>query len=69
MNVWVRESTRPGDQRSLWSVFSAGGELLGTVDMPPGVDILDIGADYVLGLQRDALDVEYVQQFQLRRGG
>ena len=68
LNVWVRESTRPGDGRFLWSVFSAGGELLGTVDMPPGVEVLDIGADYVLGLRRDELDVEYVQQFQLRRG-
>ena len=68
LNVWVKESTRSGDQRSLWSVFSVGGELLGTVDMPPGVDVMDIGADYVLGLRHDELDVEYVQQFQLRRG-
>ncbi len=67
LNVWVRESSRPGHQRSEWSVFSAEGKLLGTVDIPPGVDVLEIGADYVLGLQRDTLDVEYVRKFQLRR--
>jgi hypothetical protein len=67
LNVWVRESSRPGHQSSDWSVFSATGELLGTVAMPPGIDVLDIGADYILGLQRDELDVEYVEKYRLRR--
>ncbi|NIO33140.1 MAG: hypothetical protein GTN75_15290 [Gemmatimonadetes bacterium] len=67
LNVWVRKSSRAGDQLSEWSVFSAAGELLGTVVMPPGIDVLDIGADYVLGLQRDELGVEYVRKFRLRR--
>lgn len=69
LNVWVRESSRPGHQRSEWTVFSDGGELLGTVVMPPGVAVLDIGDDYVLGLQRDQLDLEYVRKFRLRRDG
>lgn len=69
LNLWLRESSRPGDPRSLWSVFSAAGNLLGVVEMPPGIEVLDIGADYVLGLHRDELDVEYVQYFHLRRGG
>lgn len=68
LNLWVKESNRLGDHRSRWSVFSAGGELLGVIEMPPGVEVLDIGIDYVLGLQRDELQVEYVQLFQLRRG-
>jgi hypothetical protein len=67
LNIWVRETSRTGSQRSEWSVFSATGELLGTVNLPPGVAILDIGADYVLGLQRDEVDVEYVRKFQFRR--
>lgn len=69
LNLWVRESNRVGDHRSRWSVFTAEGEFLGTLGMPPGIELLDIGADYVLGLRRDELDVEYVQLFQLRRGG
>jgi hypothetical protein len=66
-NVWVRESSRPGQGRIEWSVFSAGGELQGAVNMPPGLEVLDIGADYILGLQRDTLDVEYVRKFSLQR--
>lgn len=68
LNLWVKESNRLGDPRSEWSVFSAGGELRGVVEMPHGIEVLDIGVDYVLGLRRDELDVEYVQLFQLRRG-
>jgi hypothetical protein len=67
LNLWVRESSRVGRQSSEWSVFSASGEFLGTVLMPPGIDVLDIGTDYVLGLQRDELGVEYVRKFPLRR--
>jgi len=66
MNLWVRESTRWGDQRAFWSVFSSDGHLLGTLEMPQ-VKVLDIGSDYVLGLRRDELDVEYVQLFRLHR--
>lgn len=67
LNLWVRESSRVGLQSSGWSVFSAAGEFLGTVLMPPGIDVLDIGVDYVLGLQRDEMGVEYVRKFRLRR--
>ena len=34
-------------------------------DTPPGVRIFEIGTDYVLGLWKDDLDVEYVQLFDL----
>jgi hypothetical protein len=65
LNLWVRECSRPGQPRSEWSVFSAAGELLGTALMPPSIDVLDIGPDYVLGLHRDELGVEYVRKFRL----
>jgi len=29
--------------------------------------LLDVGTDYMLVLRRDALDVEYVQLYRLRR--
>ncbi len=67
LNVWVRETSRMGEARSEWSVFSAGGGLLCTVEMPPEINVLDIGDDYVLGLQRDSMDVEYVGLFHLHR--
>ncbi len=68
LNLWIKESRRPGGPNASWSVFSESGDLLGMVQMPSGVEVLDIGADYLLGLVRDELDVEYVQSFHLRRG-
>ena len=35
--------------------------------MPAGVEALEIGADYVLGITRDALDVERVVLLNLAR--
>jgi hypothetical protein len=68
LNLWIRESTRPGDRRSEWSVFTAAGEFLGTLEMPPGLEVLEIGPDYVLGLNHDELDVEFVEKFGLQKG-
>lgn len=68
LNVWVREASRVGHPASEWSVFSATGELLGAVALPPGARVLDIGADYVVCLERDELDVEYVRAYRLSRG-
>ena len=65
--LWVREYTRPGSRRVTWSVFSEEGVLLGAVDTPIGLRILDIGSDYVLGVVRDNDDVEYVRVHELIR--
>ena len=61
-NVWV-ELDR-GNKAALESVdnlvFDQAGALLGVVALPP-IRVLEIGADYVLGVFRDRFDVEYVQ--------
>jgi hypothetical protein len=36
------------------------GLLLGTVTLPP-IDVLEIGEDYVLGVFRDEMEVEYLR--------
>jgi hypothetical protein len=69
LNLWVREVTPPGIRRSRWSVFTTEGVFQGTLEMPSGLDVMDIGHDYVLGLERDHLDVEYVRKFGLRKDG
>jgi hypothetical protein len=66
-DLWVRESTPPETQQSAWSVFSREGKLLGNVELPVRAKLLDVGTDYVLILRRDALDVEYVELYRLRR--
>ena len=67
--LWVQEYDLPGNEANNWSVFHAEGALLGTLGLPPRFRPLDIGPDYVLGLWRDADDVEHVQLYDLIKPG
>ena len=68
-HLWVEEYELPGEERpgSLWTVFDAQGRVLGFVETPDGLEIFEIGEDYILGLWRDELEVEYVQVWELER--
>ena len=69
-NLWVREHNLPGEEgRALWTVFDPDGLVLGLVETPPGLVIYEIGDDYILGMVRDELGVEYVQVWGLDRSG
>ena len=48
-----------------WLVFGPSGEGLGSVDMPPDLEVWQIGHDFVLGVWRDELEVEYVRRHAL----
>jgi len=48
-----------------WLVFSSAGELRGSVSTPPGLRVFDIQDDYVVGVVRDELDVQYVRRYPL----
>lgn len=77
--LWVREAhladvavagqwgMYPLDQ-SVWNVFDPEGRWLGDVTMPARFHAKDIGADYVLGVARDSLDVQTVVQYGLGSG-
>jgi hypothetical protein len=52
---------------SEWAVLNPAGKAIARVRMPPGLFVLEIGEDYVLGLQRGDLDVETVVMFRLHR--
>lgn len=74
-HLWVRDSyiasyLRQGFSSTLpvptsWRVFDREGRWLGAVTMPANFNPLDIGSDYVLGLWRDADDVEHVRLYRL----
>jgi hypothetical protein len=64
-NLWVREYTRLSDPSSRWTVFDHEGYWFGTVRLPDGFAPFDIGNDYVLGVWRDADDVEHVRMYGL----
>lgn len=65
--LWVAEYALPGEEPSRWDVLDATGRWLGPVRMPPAFRPLDIGTRYVLGVSRDALDVERVELRRLIR--
>ena len=48
-----------------WRVLSPEGSVIGQVRTPPGVFLLEVGDDYVLGVSRDELDVETVSLYEL----
>ena len=76
-NVWVKDydpardnlwtGGRPWGEGGLWRVFDIQGRQLASVPMPHDLVPLEIGVDYVLGLRRDELGVQYVRLHGLHR--
>lgn len=65
--LWVREYRMFGEGDVVWTVFDPEGRIRGLVETPPGLEVFEIGEDYVLGLVEDELGVEYVQLWALSR--
>jgi len=65
--LWVQEYPLPGEEDNVWTVFDPGGRILGFIETPPGLDVFEIGEDYVLGMAMDENDVERVQLWPLDR--
>lgn len=66
-NVWIEEYHPPWSRESSFGVFAADGPWLGTVTMPADFRPLQIGADFVLGVQTDELDVQRLVLYDLER--
>ncbi|MCK5585345.1 hypothetical protein KAJ02_04670, partial [Candidatus Bipolaricaulota bacterium] len=64
-NLWVEEYRRVGDEIPRWSVFDLEGRWLGLVTGPERFRVMDIGADYVLGIATDDMDVEQARMYRL----
>ncbi len=65
--IWL-PAYLPGGRRVTapeYTVISADGEWLGTVEAPPRLRILDVAGGLVLGLLRDEMDVESVVVYEL----
>lgn len=54
------------DRPARWWVFGNDGDFLGTVRLPSGFVVHDIGRDQIVGVTRDADDVEYVVGYPFR---
>jgi hypothetical protein len=76
-NLWIREyefadavafygdAPRLGATR--WWVIAPSGVLLGDIVLPPRFGPHEIGEDWMLGVWRDADDVEHVRVYRLRK--
>lgn len=67
-NLWVGAWAIFPEVASLWTVFDGEGVWLGEVELPTGFFPMDIGEDWILGVERDELEVEYVTLYPLDRG-
>jgi len=68
--VWVQEfmlSMAVSQQPRRWLVFDPSGVWMGTVELPPNLDLFEVGEDYVLGRSRDEMDVETIRLLRLLR--
>ena len=65
--LWAEEHRLPGDEVRKYTIFDAEGRVAGVVTLPERVAPLEIGADYLLGLYRDEVEVEYVRMYRLER--
>ena len=66
-NLWVAEYEPVPRSVSAWHVFSPEGALMGRVAIPVGFEVHEIGADYVLGVELNELDVPFVRRYPLTR--
>ncbi len=65
--LWVQEYRLTGAPQVIWTVFDPEGRVQGFAETPRGLDVFEIGEDYVLGRTMDEFDVERVQLWPLDR--
>jgi hypothetical protein len=63
--VWAGVADPSLGAGSWYDLFDADGRYLGPVRFPDRFRIFEIGPDYVLGVRRDELDVEFVELYRL----
>lgn len=66
-NLWLEDYRADPSASPRWTILDSSGRWLGSVTTPAGLRVLDIGADYLLGVTRDELDVEHVLLYGLDR--
>ena len=64
-NLWLQEYVLDAEAPQRWLVFDTDGRWLGAVETPARFTVNEIGADCVLGVWRDSLDVQHVRVYGL----
>lgn len=66
--IWVQLYRTQWDEgMSTWLVFEDDGSLRASIDLPPEFTPSDIGRDWILGVERNVLDLEFVRLYTLHR--
>jgi hypothetical protein len=65
--LWVERHPLPEDDEHIWWVFDEEGRWISAVELPPAAEVFDVGADYLITRERDALDVERISLWNLDR--
>lgn len=66
-NLWVSEWTQYPEVPQSWTVLDSSGAWQGSVSFSPRFFPYVIGENWVLGVESDLLDVEYVVMYPLRK--
>jgi hypothetical protein len=66
-NLWIADYRDPADRQVRWRVYSSTGAPSARVVTPPDLVVLEIGRDYVLGVERPAVGVERVVLYRLEK--
>ena len=68
-NLWAEAypSSDMGNDSRDHLVIDSTGVFLGTVTMPKGLWVTQIGADYVLGIWKDENEVDFIRLYELRK--
>lgn len=66
-DIWVTEYAPPWEEQKTMAVFAADGPWLGTIELPADFRPLEIGADYVLGVHTDELEIQRLVLYELER--
>jgi hypothetical protein len=51
----------------MWIALDESGGVLAQVETPKGLEIFQIGLDFIVGVTRDALGVQRIQRYDLSR--
>ncbi len=70
-HLWVRQASQvqaDADTPVGWDIYDPDGVFLGEIPLPAGLNLHDVGEDYILGVRYDLLGVESVHLHALTRG-
>ena len=65
--LWARGYVTPGELQSNWDIFDRSGAWITSLRLPSGLEVFQITADEILGVNKDAADIEYVQVYGLQQ--